>query len=102
MASNVLFESTSRSPSETTGAPIVPRPPSSLRTNPRNARVHSKKQIRQIANSIKAAGFDGADMVLAGHGRLKAAELLGMDLVTDAYLSRAKRGAETRVRPGRQ
>jgi len=66
---------------------IVLRPISSLRTNPRNARVHSKKQIRQIANSIKAAGFIGAivvdenDTVLAGHGRLEAAKLLGNDLV---------------------
>jgi hypothetical protein len=66
---------------------IIPRTRSSLRTNPRNARVHSKKQIRQIANSIKAAGFIGViivdedNMVLAGHARLKAAELLDMDLV---------------------
>ena len=66
---------------------IVPRPPNSLRTNPRNARTHSKKQIRQIANSIKAAGFIGAiiidenDVVLAGHGRRAAAQHLDMDLV---------------------
>ena len=66
---------------------IIPRPRSSLRTNPRNTRVNPKKQIRGIANSIKAVGFVGAiiidedDMVLAGHARLKAAELLGMDLV---------------------
>jgi DNA modification methylase len=61
-----------------------------------------KKQIRQIANSIEASGFigviivDEADMVLAGHGRLKAAELLGMDLVptlTIAGLSEAQKRA---------
>jgi ParB-like chromosome segregation protein Spo0J len=78
------------------------RSPGSLRPNPRNARTHSKKQIRQIANSIKAAGFvgavivDEADLVLAGHGRLKAAELLGMDLVPTlkvAGLSEAQKRA---------
>ena len=45
---------------------------------------NSKKQVRQIADSIKAAGFLGAiivdetDMVLAGVGRLRAAEFLGL------------------------
>ena len=63
------------------------RPPGSLRTNRRNARVHSKKQIRQIANSIKAAGFIGAiiidenGVVLAGAGRLAASIHLNMHLV---------------------
>jgi hypothetical protein len=52
-----------------------------LRPNPRNARTHSRKQIKQIAASIKKFGFlnsvlvDDADMVLAGHGRLEAAKL---------------------------
>jgi ParB-like chromosome segregation protein Spo0J len=59
----------------------------SLRTNPRNARIHPKRQIRQLANGIRAAGFigviviDETDMVLAGHARLAACKLLGMDLV---------------------
>jgi ParB-like nuclease domain len=48
-----------------------------LRTNPRNARTHSKKQIRQIAKSVKQFGFlnsilvDETRMVLAGNGRLE-------------------------------
>ena len=48
-----------------------------LRSNPRNARTHSKKQIRQIAKSVKQFGFpnsilvDETRMVLAGHGRLE-------------------------------
>ena len=48
----------------------------------RNARIHSKKQIKQIAESIKQFGFtnplliDDKNMVLAGHGRLAAAKLL--------------------------
>lgn len=61
--------------------------PADLRPNPRNARRHSKKQIRQIADSIMAYGFtvpvlvDEKDMLLAGHGRLEAAKLLGLKTV---------------------
>ena len=53
----------------------------------RNARTHSKKQIRQIAASIKEFGFtnpiliDNSNTVLAGHGRLEAAKLLEMQSV---------------------
>ena len=66
---------------------IVPRPPEVLKVNRSNARTHSKKQIRQIANSIKAFGFVGAividenDKVLAGHGRLEASKFLELPLV---------------------
>ncbi|MBZ9873180.1 site-specific DNA-methyltransferase [Mesorhizobium sp. BR1-1-9] len=48
-----------------------------------NARTHSKKQIKQIADSIIKFGFtnpvlvDEKNNVLAGHGRLAAARLLG-------------------------
>jgi DNA modification methylase len=58
-----------------------------LRANPRNARTHSRKQIRQIAASIREFGFlnpvlvDDANMILAGHGRLEAAALEGLDRV---------------------
>jgi ParB-like chromosome segregation protein Spo0J len=58
-------------------------PIGALRPNPRNPRTHSKKQIKQIAASIKKFGFlnpvlvDDANMVLAGHGRLEAAKLEG-------------------------
>jgi DNA modification methylase len=51
----------------------------------RNARTHSRKQIRQIANAIKEFGFvnpvivDTENSILAGHGRLEAAKLLGME-----------------------
>lgn len=53
----------------------------------RNARTHSRKQIGQIADSIKAFGFtnpiiiDKENMILAGHGRLAGARQLGMDKV---------------------
>lgn len=58
-----------------------------LRVNPRNSRTHSNRQIRQIADSIVAHGFLGAivvdenDTILAGHGRLEAAKLLGLTSV---------------------
>ncbi len=49
-----------------------------------NARTHSKKQLRQIADSIERFGFTnpvlvtGDNMIIAGHGRVEAAKLLGM------------------------
>ena len=58
-----------------------------------NARTHSKKQHRQIAASIKRFGFnnpvliDDGDEIVAGHGRVEAAKLLGMDCVPALRLS---------------
>jgi DNA modification methylase len=55
-----------------------------LKPNARNARTHSKKQIRQIAGSITAFGFlvpiliDEDHTILAGHGRYAAAKSLGL------------------------
>jgi ParB-like chromosome segregation protein Spo0J len=54
---------------------------------PRNARTHSQRQIRQIADSIRAFGFtnpvlvDRSGTIVAGHGRVEAAKLLGMKKV---------------------
>ena len=53
----------------------------------RNARTHSKKQVRQIAESIETFGFtnpvliDERRTILAGHGRVAAAKELGMSKV---------------------
>jgi len=53
----------------------------------KNARLHSAKQIRQIADSIQAFGFNNPILVdekgeiLAGHGRLEAAKFLGLKTV---------------------
>ena len=53
----------------------------------KNARTHSKKQIRQIAESIEAFGFvnpiliDEQSRIMAGHGRVKAALHLGLSTV---------------------
>src|ERR1700694_418001 len=53
----------------------------------RNARTHSKHQIRQIAESIRTFGFTNpvlvnrSRMIIAGHGRVAAAKLLGITQV---------------------
>src|ERR1022692_4335122 len=66
---------------------ITHHPVSELKNNPRNARTHSKHQIRQIADSIKAFGFtnpvlvDHGNTIIAGHGRVAAAKLLGLSQV---------------------
>ncbi|HEX3756869.1 MAG TPA: DNA methyltransferase, partial [Rhizomicrobium sp.] len=58
-----------------------------LRPWAKNARTHSKKQVRQIADSIKAFGFtnpvliDHENTILAGHGRVEAAKLLGLESI---------------------
>ena len=61
--------------------------PGELRPWAKNARTHSKKQIRQIADSITRFGFtnpvliDRDRTILAGHGRVEAAKLLGLSEV---------------------
>lgn len=68
-------------------------PISSLRPYTNNARVHSRKQIRQIANSIRRFGFTNPVLVsddgeiIAGHGRVMAAKELGIDAVPTIKLS---------------
>jgi DNA modification methylase len=65
----------------------------SLRPYPGNARVHSKKQVRQIANSIQRFGFTNPvlisddDEIIAGHGRVMAAKELGLATVPTLKLS---------------
>jgi DNA modification methylase len=62
-------------------------PVSELRPHPRNPHTHSPQHIRQIAESIKKFGFtvpiliDQEGGVIAGHGRLEGAKLLGYDQV---------------------
>jgi ParB-like chromosome segregation protein Spo0J len=61
--------------------------PGALRPWERNARTHSKKQLKQIAKSIETFGFtnpvliDRDNVILAGHGRVEAAKLLGLETV---------------------
>src|ERR1700756_1951838 len=64
-----------------------------LRPYANNARTHSKKQVRQIANSITKFGFcnpvliDDEKQIVCGHGRIEAAKLLGIDAVPACRLS---------------
>ncbi len=62
-------------------------PPGDLKPNSRNSRTHSKKQISQIARSIKRFGFrvpvliDAKNQLIAGHARIEAAEQAGIAAV---------------------
>jgi DNA modification methylase len=66
---------------------------SSLRPYVRNARTHSRKQIRQIAASIERFGFTNPVLIsddgeiVAGHGRVEAAKLLKWKTVPTIALS---------------
>ena len=54
-----------------------------IKPNPGNGRTHSKKQIQQTVRSIREFGFatpvlvDESYMLIAGHGRIAAARMLG-------------------------
>lgn len=62
-------------------------PPSRLKPWMRNARTHSRKQVREIADSLRQFGFtnpvliDEESRILAGHGRVLAAMELGLEAV---------------------
>ena len=74
----------------------------------RNARTHSEAQVALIAGSIREFGFtnpvlvDGANGIIAGHGRVLAARKLGLATVPVIELGAPERGAEARLRPRRQ
>src|SRR5512142_2043554 len=63
-----------------------------LKPYSRNARTHSKHQIRQIAASINEFGFtnpiltDRNNTIMAGHGRMEAAKSLGIEIVPTVCL----------------
>jgi DNA modification methylase len=71
---------------------IAYSPVAALSANSRNARTHSKRQIRQIAASIRTFGFNNPIIVdknariIAGHGRWEAAKLVGIDSVPTILL----------------
>jgi ParB-like chromosome segregation protein Spo0J len=64
-----------------------------IKLNGRNSRTHSGKQIRQIADSIVAFGFTNPLLVtedgtlIAGEGRYRAAQLLGLAKVPVVVLT---------------
>lgn len=81
---------------------IVMQSVETIRSYSGNARQHSKAQIKQLANSIERFGFTNPILIsdeseiIAGHGRIMAAKLLGMDKVPTlrlSHLSTAERRA---------
>jgi 16S rRNA G966 N2-methylase RsmD len=72
---------------------IIDQPIAALRPRAGNPRTHSPKQIQQIAASIRRFGFtnpvliDDANGIIAGHGRVAAAKLLGRVTVPTIKLS---------------
>ena len=84
------------------GLRIKDRPVAELIPYARNARKHSDAQVAQIAGSIREFGFtapvltDGANGILAGHGRVLAAQRLKLAKVPTldlAHLTEAQRRA---------
>jgi DNA modification methylase len=71
---------------------VLNRRISELQLNPKNPRIHSAKQIRQIARSIQIFGFnvpilvDARGNVIAGHGRVIACQQLGLSEVPTIVL----------------
>jgi DNA modification methylase len=68
----------------------------------RNSRTHSDAQVKKIAASIKEFGFlnpiitDGSNSIVAGHGRVLAAQKLGLEslpVIEAAHLTDAQRKA---------
>ena len=72
---------------------IVYQDTSALNRRATNPRTHSKKQIEQIAKAIDKFGFtnpiliDQDNGVIAGHGRLAAAKLIGIAQVPTLRLA---------------
>jgi DNA modification methylase len=75
---------------------------SDLKADPKNARVHSASQVRRIADSVSAFGFnvpvlvDANNGIVAGHGRVLAAKRLGLSEVPTIaldHLNEAQRRA---------
>ena len=55
-----------------------------LKPYAKNAKIHTEEQVEQIEKSIKEFGFNdpiavwGDDTVIEGHGRLMAAQAMGL------------------------
>jgi ParB-like nuclease domain len=87
---------------------IEGRPIGPLRPYERNARKHPPEQVAQIAASIREWGWtmpvlvDEQDLIIAGHGRVEAAKLIGIDTVPVSSSLRpfrhSRRGQDTAPR----
>jgi len=86
-ASNLIKPVSGIQPSNNSDHKIVFLKVDDLKLYSGNARTHSRKQIKQIANSITQFGFtnpvllDENGLILAGHGRVEAAKSLGLNQV---------------------
>jgi len=87
---------------EGAGLRIAHRAVESLIPYARNARTHSEEQVALIAGSIREFGFtnpvlvDGANGIIAGHGRVMAARRLGLTkvpVIELGHLSEAQKRA---------
>lgn len=75
---------------------VLTVPTDELREYKNNAKLHPKEQVEQIAESIRELGFnnpilawhndDGEPEIAAGHGRLMAAQRLGLEEVPVIFL----------------
>jgi DNA modification methylase len=80
---------------------IVYLPIESVRPYSRNAKVHSKKQIKQVAESIQRLGFnqplvvDKAGVIIVGHGRYEAAKQLELKEVPAIVVNLTEEEAAT-------
>ena len=67
----------------------------------KNAKKHPRKQVQQVADSIREFGFnqpivvDKQGIIIVGHGRFEAAKLLGLEEVPvlEVELSKEKANA---------
>ena len=66
--------------------------PNKLKPYDRNAKIHTPEQVEKIARSIKAFGFlspvliDRDFNIIAGHGRVMAAQKLGLKSIPAVYV----------------
>ena len=68
-------------------------PPGTLHDDPKNPRLHSEKQLRQLERSLTTFGFlvpiliDAESKIVAGHGRVQAARRLKLEIVPTIQVS---------------
>src|SRR5262249_51546910 len=92
-ASNRGSRTVSNGPTTTLPWPVQMLAVRSIRPAQRNARTHSKKQIREIADSMLRFGVinplivDDRGRIAAGHARAEAAKVLGLKEVPCIQLS---------------
>ena len=69
----------------------------------KNAKKHPKKQVEQVAASIKEFGFnqplvlDRDGVLIVGHGRLEAAKLLGLKEVPAITVNLSEAAAKAQL-----